>query len=215
MLAFTFGLSAVTGIVCGLAPALAASRRDLTRALAEGGRGHAAGRSAPQRVLVFAEVALGFVLLVGAGLLIRTFAALSGADPGFRAADVLTFQVSLPYARYPDDASRQRFARTLAKRLEELPGVDAVGAVSHLPFDDYPNWYEYYSREGAPEAEKTAAMADHRAILPGFFESLGVALKAGRSFTEADDAAHPERDRRGRDARQADVARREPARQAR
>ncbi len=191
VLGFTLALSAATGILCGLAPALAASRRDLARALAEGGRGHASGRTAPQRVLVFAEVALGFVLLVGAGLLIRTFLALSGADPGFRSGGVLTFQVSLSFARYGDDAARQRFARTLTERLRQLPGADAVGAVSHLPFDDYPNWYEYYSREGAPEAEKTAAMADHRAILPGFFRSLGVAVKQGRELRESDDAAHP------------------------
>ncbi len=191
VLAFTLALALATGLVCGLAPALVASRRDLSRALQEGGRGAASGRTRPQRILVFVEVALGFVLLVGAGLLIRTFAALSGADPGFRAGGVLTFQVSLPQGRYGDDASRRHLARDLSERLAALPGVEAVGAVSHLPFDDYPNWYEYYWREGAPEAEKTAAMADHRAILPGFFESLGVALTQGREFTESDDSAHP------------------------
>jgi putative ABC transport system permease protein len=140
---------------------------------------------------VFAEVALGFLLLVGAGLLIRTFVALSGADPGFRPQGTLTFQVSLQGGRYPDDASRRRLAKTLSENLATLPDVESVGAVSHLPFDDYPNWYEYYWREGAPEAEKNSAMADHRAVLPGFFESLGVALAQGRTFNDADDASHP------------------------
>jgi len=192
VLAFTLLLAGATGLICGLAPAVAASRRDLSRALQEGGRGASVGgRTRPQRVLVFAEVALGFLLLVGAGLLVRTFVALSGADPGFRPEGTLTFQVSAQGGRYPDDASRRRLAKTLSEKLAALPGVAAVGAVSHLPFDDYPNWYEYYWREGAPESEKNSAMADHRAVLPGFFESLGADVTRGRSFTGGDDAGHP------------------------
>ena len=193
VLVFTLLLAGATGIVCGLAPAVAGSRRDLSRALQDGGRGagSGSGRTRPQRILVFAEVALGFLLVVGAGLLLRTFVALSGADPGFRPGGTLTLQVSAQGGRYPDDASRRRLAKTLRDGLSELPGVETVGAVSHLPFDNYPNWYEYYWREGAPEAEKTSAMADHRAVLPGFFESLGVAVVDGRTFTEADDPEHP------------------------
>ncbi len=193
VLGFTLLLAGATGLVCGLAPAVTASRRDLSRALQEGGRGSgsAGGRTRPQRVLVFAEVALGFLLLVGAGLLIRTFVALSGADPGFRSEGTLTFQVSAQGGRYPDDESRRRLAKTLSANLAALPGVEAVGATSHLPFDDYPNWYEYYWREGATESEKNTAMADHRAVLPGFFASLGVVLTQGRAFADADDAAHP------------------------
>jgi len=193
VLGFTLLLAVVTGIICGLAPAVGASRRDLSRALQEGGRGSASltGRTRPQRVLVFVEVALGFLLLVGAGLLVRTFVSLSGADPGFRPEGTLTLQVSAQGGRYPDDASRRRLAKTLAANLAALPGVEAVGAVSHLPFDDYPNWYEYYWREGASESEKNTAMADHRAVLPGFFESLGAELTQGRGFTDSDDANHP------------------------
>jgi predicted permease len=192
VLLFTFLLAVATGIACGLAPALAASRRDLSRVLQDGARGAGGGgRTRPQRVLVFAEVALGFVLLVGAGLLVRTFVALSGADPGFRPGATLTLQVSAQGGRYPDDESRRRLAKALRSGLAALPGVEAVGATSHLPFDDYPNWYEYYWKEGAPDSEKNTAMADHRAVLPGFFESLGVARVEGRTFTDADDEAHP------------------------
>ncbi len=190
VLGFTAALAVATGIACGIAPAVVATRRDLSRALQEGGR-TVSGRSGPQRLLVFAEVALGFVLLAGAGLLARTFSALSGADPGFRPGGTLTFQVSLQGGRYPDDASRRRRARELRTRLAGLPGVSAVGAASHLPFDDYPNWYEYYWPDGAPASERNAAMADHRAVVPGFFESLGATLTRGRSFTDADDAEHP------------------------
>ena len=192
VLGFTLLLAVATGVACGLAPAIAASRRDLSRTLQDGGRGSSAGRrTRPQRILVFAEVALGFLLLVGAGLLVRTFVALTGADPGFRPDSTLTFQVSAQGGRYPDDESRRQLAQRLSASLAALPGVEKVGAVSHLPFDNYPNWYEYYWREGAPESEKNSAMADHRAVLPGFFESLGVALKKGRTFTAADDAGHP------------------------
>jgi putative ABC transport system permease protein len=191
VLVFTLLLAGATGILCGLAPAAAVGRRDLARALQEGGRGASAGRTRAQRILVFGEVALGFLLLAGAGLLVRTFAALSGAEPGFRGDGTLTFQVSLQGGRYPDDASRRRLARDLSARLAALPGVSSVGAASHLPFDDYPNWYEYYWREGAPEAEKTAAMADHRAVLPGFFASIGAEVTRGRAFTDADEAGHP------------------------
>ena len=188
---FTFGLSLATGVLCGLAPALALARRDLSSALKEGNRGGTPGRTRPQRVLVLAEVALGFVLLMGAGLLVRTFVKLLGADPGFRPAGVLTFQAALPDARYRDDGARQRLFRQVQERVGALPGVEAVGAVSHLPLDDYPNWYEYYWRDGAPAAEQNVLMADHRAILPGFFGSLGAELVAGRDITAADDAAHP------------------------
>jgi predicted permease len=191
VVAFTFGLSLITGLLCGLAPALALAKHDLFAALKEGVRGGTPGRTRPQRLLVLAEVALGFILLVGAGLLVRTFVKLLGADPGFRVSGVLTFQVALPDARYPEDAARQRLFRRLQENVEALPGVEAVGAVSHLPLDDYPNWYEYYWRDGAPAAEQNALMADHRAILPGYFASLGAELVAGRDLTAADDALHP------------------------
>jgi predicted permease len=193
VLAFTLGLSLATGLLCGLAPVLTAARRNLLQAVAPGrGSAAAAGRARPQRLLVFAEVALGFLLLIGSGLLVRTFVRLLEADPGFRSQGVMTFQVALPESRYRDDASKQRVFRLLRQRLGELPGVASVGASSHLPLDDYPNWYEYYSREGAPEAERNTLMADHRAILPGYFDSLGVRLHRGRDFAESDDPAHPD-----------------------
>ncbi len=193
VLGFTLGLSLLTGLLCGAAPVLAATRRNLLRAVAPGARGNPGGaaKSRPQRVLVFAEVALGFVLLIGSGLLVQTFVRLLEADPGFRDGGVMTFQVALPDSRYRDDASKQLLFRQLRDGVAELPGVDAAGASSHLPLDDYPNWYEHVWREGAATADQTSVMADHRAILPGYFQSLGVALARGRDFTEADDSAHP------------------------
>jgi predicted permease len=189
VVAFTFGLSTLVGVLSGLAPALAARRLALSRGLHA--RGAAAGSGRAQRALVFAEVAFGFVLLAGSGLLVRTFVHLLRADPGFRSRGVLTFQVAISGPRYPDDDAGKRFFTGLLEKVEAIPGVRAAGAVSHLPLDDYPNWYEYYWREGAPASEHNAAMADHRAILPGYFRSAGIELLAGRDFSLHDDASRP------------------------
>ena len=190
VLAFTFALTALVGALAGLVPVLAMSRRNLLRGFQDRARSGAPGRSRAQNALVLAEVALGFVLLVGSGLMVRTFVRLLHADPGFEAAGVLTFQVGAP-PRAEDDVSVQRFFRALQVKIERLPGVTAVGAVSHLPLGDYPNWYEYYWKDGAPAAERNKILADHRAVLPGFFRSAGIALLSGRDFTDDDDTGHP------------------------
>jgi predicted permease len=191
VLAFTFAVSCGIGVLCGLAPVFSTCRRDLSRAFA--GRGATAPRRAgPRRALVLAEVALGFVLLAGTGLTVRTFVNLLRSDPGFRADGVLTFQIAPPRTRYRDDVSRQRLFRQLQEKVAALPGVVAAGAVSHLPLGNYPNWYEFYWRDGAPASEQNTLLADHRAILPDYFRSLGVPVLAGRDFTAADDAKHPD-----------------------
>jgi predicted permease len=189
VLAFTFAVTALAGILSGLAPVGAALRRGAERRLRE--RGAAAGSPRAQRALVLVEVALGFVLLAGSGLMLRTFVGLLHADPGFQPRGVLTFQVGLGGGRYPDDASSQRLFRSLLDRVRAIPGVESAGAVSHLPLDDYPNWYEYYWRDGAPEAERNVTMADHRAILPGYFQSEGIRLVAGRDISFDDGPDRP------------------------
>jgi predicted permease len=190
VLAFTFGVTALAGILSGLAPVGATLRRGMERGLRE--RGAAVASPHGQRALVLVEVALGFVLLAGAGLMLRTFVGLLRADPGFRADRVLTFQVGVGGGgRYPDDASAQRLFRSLLERVRAIPGVEAAGAVSHLPLDDYPNWYEYYWREGAPAAEQNVVMADHRAILPGYFDSAGVRILEGRDVSFDDEPGRP------------------------
>jgi len=189
VLAFTLGVTAAVGILSGLAPAAAALRRGLSGRLRE--RGAAAANPRAQRALVLVEVALGFVLLAGSGLMLRTFLGLLHADPGFRSAGVLTFQVGLSGERYPDDASARRFFLRLLERIEAIPGVESAGAISHLPLDDYPNWYEYYWREGAPASERNVVMADHRAILPGYFRSAGIEILAGRDVSRSDEPSRP------------------------
>ena len=189
-LAFTSALCILTGLLFGMAPALGSSRANLLDAL-KGGKTAGPGRSKFRRLLVLGEVSLAFMLLIGAGLMIRTFAQLLHVDPGFNSSNVLTFAVSLPEARYTDDARRTEFLRLVEKDLSALPGVKSVGMVSHIPFDDFPNWYSYYWPEGAGKEQQNTLMADHRSVSAGFFSAFGVPMIAGRPFNDMDDVKHP------------------------
>ncbi len=189
VLGYAFAISLAAGILFGLAPAAEASRISLMETLKSAGHGAGFGRNRLRSLLVASEVALGFVLLFGSGLMIRTFLRLVGVNPGFSGGHVLTFQIAPGFKRYPSDASHAQFFEQLRKNIAGLPGVDAVGAASHLPFDDYPNWYSYYWPEGAPIEAQQSVMADHRATTPGFFAAMGIPLIAGRDFSDADDAS--------------------------
>lgn len=181
VLVFTLAVSMGISILFGLAPVSFVRRIDLTRDLRESSRQATGSRLSWTSALVSAEVALAFVLLVSTGLLMRTFINILHVDPGFRAHDVFTFRVSVPgYAPL----------HLIQQKLAALPGIQSASAISHLPLDDAGNWYDYYYREGASTAEQTAAMADHRSTLPGYFTAVGATLLAGRDFTDVDDAQH-------------------------
>ncbi|HEY6352310.1 MAG TPA: ABC transporter permease [Candidatus Angelobacter sp.] len=190
-LLFTAGLSVLTGVIFGLTPALASSSVNLVESLKEAGRNFVGGHRKLRRLLVLAEVTLAFVLLTGAGLMLRTFVRLLQVDPGFHSPDVLTFAISPPGRRYPDDVKIIELLQQLEKNLAALPGVQSVGSTSHLPFDDYGNWYSYYFPEGTAKDQQKTTMADHRSVSPSLFRTLQVPLLTGRYFTEADDAQHP------------------------
>ena len=191
VLGYAFAVSLAAGILFGLVPALESSREEVVETLKASGKGMAAGGNSSRGWLVASEVALGFVLLIGSGLMIRTFVRLLKVDPGFRADHVLTFQIAPPNVRYPSDEDRSRFFTQLEKNIGALPGVESVGAVSHLPFDDYPNWYSYFWKEGAPAQDQNALTADRRVVTPGYFATLGVPIVAGRDFEETDDLTRP------------------------
>jgi predicted permease len=181
VLAFTFGVAILTSILFGLAPALSVRRLDLAQNLRQGGRFSGWGRANWAGFFVSAEVALAFVLLVGTGLLMRTFVNVLHVNPGFRAQGVFTFRITGPtYANL----------HQLQQNLATLPGVQSVAAVSHLPLDDSGNWYDTYWKEGTPAELRSTAMADLRSILPGYFRTIGATLISGRDFTETDDASH-------------------------
>ena len=191
VLAFTFGLSILTGVLFGLAPALSVARVDLTEALKESGQTTARARPRFRQLLIASEVALGCIVLVGTGLMIRTFASVLRVDPGFRAENVLTFQLSFPWTRYGSVESVTNFLKELRTNLAAMPGTESVSGISHLPLDEGKgNWYSYFWADGAPVEQQNTVMADHRSTLPGYFRSIGATLLEGREFDDTDDVAH-------------------------
>ena len=187
VLAFTIVTTAICGLLFSLAPVTELFRTDLTVTLQREGR--RAGGSLQYRTratLVVMQVALSVVLLTGASLMIRSFLAVQRVDPGFRSDRMLTFKVALPGARFPDAEAFNAFSRRLQAELAALPQVTGVGAVSHMPYDNVPNWGgPYITEKGADDS--AAPFADNRAVSPGFFEAAGVRLVEGRFFTEDDD----------------------------
>ena len=182
VLVFTFAVTLIISMLFGLAPVFLVRGIELTRDLRESSRQSTGSRRSWTSVLVSAEVALAFVLLVCTGLLMRTFLNILHADPGFNSNRVFTFRVSVPgYAPL----------YLIQQNLAALPGVQTVSAISHLPLDDAGNWYDYYYRDGATAEEQTSVMADHRSTLPGYFTAIGATLLEGRDFTDTDDAQHP------------------------
>jgi putative ABC transport system permease protein len=177
----------LTGLFFGLAPALQARAVSLGSVLREGGRGAAGDRVGRLRpVLIAAQVALALVLLVGAGLLIRSFAALQATDPGFRTENVLSFRLTLPASRYPSGAAIREFQRELTARMEAMPEVDAVRSISTLFLPRLPNMapIAIEGRELEPGAQQASVTSD--LVDPGFFAALGVPLVRGRDFGAED-----------------------------
>ena len=191
VLTFTLVISILTGIFFGLAPALSIARGDLVGVLKESGKTSTAGKPWLRQWLISSEVALGCILLVGTGLMIRTFSSLLRVDPGFRPENVITFQLAFSGQRYRTVDSITNFLNELRNNLAALPGTQAVGGVSHLPLDEGKgNWYSYYWADGAPAEQQNTIMADHRSTLPGYFRSLGATMLEGREFEDTDDVAH-------------------------
>jgi predicted permease len=189
-LGFTAALALVTGVGFGLLPALQASRLGLGEALKQGGRSATAGRGhgRARGGLVIAEVALALVLLVAAGLLMKSFRKLQEIDPGFEARGVLAMTVSPP-ATDPDQ--RQAFFDRLLERVRAVPGVASASAINHLPIEG-DVWAQSYAVEGrpppAPGSEPTAIF---RVTRPGYLRTMRIALLGGRDFAEADRADTP------------------------
>ena len=192
VMAFTFALSIATGLVFGVGPALHAARGDAHDALGQGGRsvdGQLHQRT--QQALVASEMAMALMLLVCAGLLLKSFLRLQRVDPGFQAEQVLTLRTSLPLARYPE-GEEIPFYRRVEERLSALPGVKRVGAINILPLSgDYScDAFEIEGRPPFPPAQGPCAEA--RSVTPGYFEAMGIPLLRGRPFENRDteDAQH-------------------------
>jgi putative ABC transport system permease protein len=187
VLGFTAGISLVTGLVFGTVPALQASRVDLSEALKEGGRSSGGtGRHHMRRLLVIAEVALSLILLIGAGLMMRSFLRLIQVDPGLNPEKVLTMQVNLPGVKYDSPEKRQSFFKQLIERVGALREVEAASATSSLPLSG-DTWGRSLTVEGYPVLSVGQAPAIyHNVITPNYFRAMGISLLTGRDFTEAD-----------------------------
>jgi putative ABC transport system permease protein len=193
VLLFTLILSLGTGILFGLLPSLQVTRPDLQGMLREGGRtptGNRLGRIGRQ-ALVVGEVALALTLLTGAGLLVRSFARLQAVDPGFRPEKLLTFSVILPQSEYDTGEKLVAFFDEAVQRIEALPGVEAVGVTTALPFGG--GWDTgSFSVEGHQPAEnEPGPWGDIRLISPGFHRTLAVELVRGRLLSKQDRADAP------------------------
>jgi putative ABC transport system permease protein len=188
VLAFAAAAALLTGLLFGLVPAWQASRAGAGAVLKEGGRSSAGsgGRWLRSGLLV-AEVALSIVLLVGATLLLRSFARLMHVDPGFSPERVLAFQVALPQTSYAEDPGRLTFFDRLVERLEALPGVARAGLVQTLPMRG--GYVLSFAIQGRPPARPgEEPSAHHRVVTPGFFETLGIPVRRGRVFDARDSA---------------------------
>ncbi len=184
VLTFAAAAAVIWGLAFSLVPWFEVRRVDLVSALQHGGRltpGHAAARV--RTVLVVTQIAMGAVLMVGAALLARTFHELTRLDPGFQTEQTLTFRIAPPFQRYRARDGQNLFHQTFIERLRALPGVSGVGSVSHLPYDNLPNWATPYLPMDETDATKSG-LADTRTVSPGFFEALGATLLQGRHFTE-------------------------------
>jgi predicted permease len=188
VLLFTVLIALATGVVCGLAPALRAFRTDLQESLKSGGRGSTAGRSEhrTRALLVISEVALALVLLVGAGLMLRTFQHLQAVDPGFDPHHVLTLEVAAGGRAYPTGPGRIRFFEQLRTRLEALPRVESVSLINHLPIsgDIWTLGIIIYGRPDPPPAQQPTAA--YRVVQPGYFATMKIPMLQGRDFDNHD-----------------------------
>ncbi|MFY9608912.1 MAG: ABC transporter permease [Blastocatellia bacterium] len=187
VLGFVLVVSLLTTSIFGLVPALQASRPDLQASLKEGVTVSAsAGRKRTRRVLVVSEVALALMLLIGAGLMIKSFSRLLNLDPGFDPKNVLTARLSLPSARYQQKEQVDAFYRQLVERIEAIPGVEVVGLGSHLPLSGL-NSNASFEIEGRPRmSEDVIQNADYRLVSKDYFRALRAPVLRGRYFTEAD-----------------------------
>ena len=190
--AFALAASLLTGALFGLAPALQISRVNLNESLKEGGRGSSGGsrHNRLRGLLVIAEVSLAFVLLIGAGLLMRTFFYLQNVDPGFNPERVLTATIDLPSARYSTGRKASSFYRELIGRLAALPAVQGAAATSDLPWTGYDE-NTSFGIEGRQFSDDEYPSAQYHFATPDYFRTLGIPLLEGRFFSEADDADAP------------------------
>ena len=191
VLIFTFAIAIFSGIVFGLFPALQVSKPNLNDSLKEGARQSSGSSHRMRSSLVVFEVALSLVLLVGAGLLARSFLSLLRTDPGFDPENVITANLVLPAAKYRDQPSRAAFYEDLVQRVKATPGIQSAAVVNFIPLGGA-NSSDSYLVEGEPEpAPGNEYLGRYRVSTPDYFQTMGISIVRGRGFTEQDKAGGP------------------------
>lgn len=197
VLLFTLGISLIVGIVFGIAPAWRVARVDLQSSLKQGGWGSAGmgtlwGRgNNTRKLLVIFELALSTVLLIGAGLLIRSFTRLQSVSPGFEPKGVLTFDLAMAGRKYVDPAMVLSTYRELWQRLGQLPGVTAAGGTTSIPLSESYAWTPITIEGRVPPAGEKFINSDARTVGGGYFQAMEIPLRRGRFFNEQDDSSKP------------------------
>jgi putative ABC transport system permease protein len=190
VLVFTLGITFLTTVFFGLVPSLAGSKLDLTISLKEGGQKQGGAQHNRSRSLfVILEVAFALVLLIGAGLMIKSFVRLRQVNPGFDPSNILALRVSLPESKYKEDPQAIDFFQQALERIKNLPGVKAAGATSVPPLKGS-GWTSDFTIEGRPP-EEYGKEVRHKEISPDYFRAIGVPLLSGRLFTDSDNADKP------------------------
>lgn len=193
VVAFTFIITMLTGLFFGLIPAWQISKTELSQALRDNSR-TASGASNLKLIrssLVMAEIGLSLVLLISAGLLIKSFYKLIHVHPGFQPENLVATSISLPRARYQDEWQQAEFFRRTLEAIRALPGVQNVSAATNLPFSNSRGTTSF-SVDARPTPNNTEGpVADNHEVFPNYFQTMGIPLKLGRDFTEADDRSHP------------------------
>jgi predicted permease len=189
VVSFDVGVSVIAGVIFGLIPVLRARTIDIVGALKDGGRGTSDGGSSvrARNVLVVAQVAMALVLLVGSGLMIRSFIALRRVDPGFqRPNEVQTLRLSVPLGVVEDDLESARVHEAILRQLEAIPGVVSVGAATSVTMDGTGTYDPLLVEDAPVEGDEAPELRVFRPVLPGYFESMENRLLAGRSIDWAD-----------------------------
>ncbi len=187
MLLFVTALTTLTGVVVGLIPAISESRLNPVESLKEGGRTGAASaaRARFRGLLVVAEVSLSVILLVGAGLMIRSFLGLQSQKIGFLSENITTLQTAVPGNRYPTGEKAVQLVRQVLREFRAIPGVISVAAASGVPLMD--SWGRSFTVENRPVLSlRDAPLINHTVVTPGYFQTLGIPILEGRDFTDAD-----------------------------
>ena len=193
VLAFTAGVTALTGVLFGAFPAVHAARANVSGMLKDGMRGSSGGVASrrARNTLVMTEMALAVVLLVGAGLLIRSFSKLISVDPGFKAERVVTFSVVLPDTKYGPYAQRRAFVSELLERMKRMPGVQGSAVVTGLPLSNMMMRTSAHIEGTPPETPNERKSTDVAMATPGYFAAMGIPLVSGRDFTDRDGSGAP------------------------